>query len=147
MKNLLALAFSLILWVSAGYALDEKKLVDMTYSFASDTLHWPTAKPFHLEKVNEGKTAQGFWYSSYNYSGSEHVGTHLDAPFHFAEHKWTTEQIPLARTIGLAIVIDVRRQAEADRDYRLSAADIRRWEKRYGRVPTRSIGSHCIAKA
>jgi kynurenine formamidase len=139
MRNLLAVFFSLVCFVIPAHALDEKKLIDMTYPFGADTLHWPTAKPFHLEKVHEGRTEQGFWYSSYNYSGSEHVGTHLDAPFHFAEGKWTTERIPLARTIGPAIVIDARRQAEADRDYRLSAADIRRWEKRYGRVPTRSI--------
>jgi kynurenine formamidase len=139
MRNLLAVFFSLVCFVIPAHALDEKKLVDMTYPFGADTLHWPTAKPFQLEKVHEGRTAQGFWYSSYNYGGSEHVGTHLDAPFHFAEGKWTTERIPLARTIGPAIVIDARRQAEADRDYRLSAADIRRWEKRYGRVPTRSI--------
>jgi kynurenine formamidase len=139
MRNLLAVFFSLVCFVIPAHALDEKKLIDMTYPFGADTLHWPTAKPFHLEKVHEGRTEQGFWYSSYNYGGSEHVGTHLDAPFHFAEGKWTTERIPLARTIGPAIVIDARRQAEADRDYRLSAADIRRWEKRYGRVPTRSI--------
>jgi kynurenine formamidase len=139
MRYLVSVFFSLIFFIIPAHALDEKKLIDMTYPFAADTLHWPTAKPFHLEKVHEGRTAQGFWYSSYNYGGSEHVGTHLDAPFHFAEGKWTTERIPLARTIGPAIVIDARRQAGADRDYRLSAADIRRWEKRYGRVPTRSI--------
>lgn len=139
MKDLLAALFLLFLCMSSAYAIDAKKLVDMTYPFAADTLHWPTAKPFHLEKVNEGKTPQGFWYSSYNYGGSEHVGTHLDAPFHFAEGKWTTDRIPLARTIGAAIVIDVRRQVEADRDYRLSADDIRRWEKRYGRVPAGTI--------
>ena len=139
MRHLLAVLSSLVCLVIPAHALDEKKLIDMTYPFAADTLHWPTAKPFHLEKVHEGRTVQGYWFSSYNYGGSEHVGTHIDAPFHFAEGKWTTERIPLARTIGAAIVVDVRRQAEADRDYRLSAADIRRWEKRYGRVPTRAI--------
>jgi kynurenine formamidase len=139
MRNLPASLLSLLICVSSSYAIDEKKLVDMTYPFAAETLHWPTAKPFQLEKVHEGKTPQGFWYSSYNYCGSEHVGTHLDAPFHFAEGKWTTEQIPLGRTIGPAMVIDARRQAGADRDYRLSAGDIHRWEKRYGRLPSRSI--------
>jgi kynurenine formamidase len=125
--------------VATAQAIDDKKIVDMTYAFAADTLHWPTVKPFHLEKVHEGKTPAGFWYSSYEYGGSEHVGTHLDAPFHFAEGKWTTERIPLARTIGPAVVVDVRRQVESDRDYRLSADDLRRWEKRYGRMPSGSI--------
>jgi kynurenine formamidase len=135
MKTFLVIALSLIGFVSTANAIDEKKLVDMTYAFASDTLHWPTAKPFQLDKVAEGRTPQGYWYSSYNYSGSEHVGTHLDAPFHFAEGGWTTEKIPLGKTIGPAVVIDVRHKAEVERDYLLTADDIRSWEKRNGKLP------------
>lgn len=71
--SFLAMTLSLVGWLTTANAIDEKKLVDMTYTFASDTLHWPTAKPFQLDKVAEGRTAQGYWYSSYNYGGSEHV--------------------------------------------------------------------------
>jgi kynurenine formamidase len=139
MRTFLAMTLSLVGLVCSANAIDEKKLVDMTYAFASDTLHWPTAKPFQLDTVAEGRTPQGYWYSSYNYSGSEHVGTHLDAPFHFAEGRWTTEQIPLEKTIGPAVVIDVRRKAEIERDYLLSVNDIHSWEKRYGRLPNSVI--------
>jgi len=139
MRTVVLVAFSWLLFASAGLAIDEKKLVDMTYPFSEDTLHWPTAKPFRLEKVNEGRTPQGFWYSSYNYSGSEHVGTHLDAPFHFAEGRWTTDQIPLAKTIGPGVVVDVRRKAEANPDYLLQVIDIRTWEKRHGQIPKGAI--------
>ncbi|MBI2181688.1 MAG: cyclase family protein, partial [Deltaproteobacteria bacterium] len=139
MKLVLVVAVFTMLFASAVHSIDEKKLVDMTYPFAADTLHWPTAKPFNLEIVNEGRTPQGFWYSSYNYSGSEHVGTHLDAPFHFAEGKWTTERIPLAQTIGPGVVIDVRPSAEADRDYLLRVGDLQAWEKRFGRIPKGAI--------
>ncbi len=120
-------------------AIDDKKLVDLTYEFSAETQHWPTAKPFHFEKVAEGKTAAGFWYSSYNYGGSEHVGTHLDAPFHFAEGKWTAEQIPLGQLIGAGAVIDVSRQADKDADYSLQLSDIRAWEKVHGRIPNDAI--------
>jgi kynurenine formamidase len=113
--------------------------VDLTYPFSSDTHHWPTAKPFQFEKVAEGRTPGGFWYSSYNYGGSEHVGTHLDAPFHFAEGKWTTEQVPLSRLIGPAVLIDIARQAEKNSDYALQMSDVRGWEKFYGRIPRDSI--------
>ncbi|SRR6266404_9343082 len=129
MRTLLVLSFSLILWVRPAHALDEKKLVDLTYPFSEETHHWPTAKPFHLEKVSEGRTPAGYWYSSYDYSGSEHVGTHMDAPFHFAEGKWTTEQVPLARTIGPGVVIDVRGKTEKNPDYLLQVEDLRAWEK------------------
>ncbi|TAK09414.1 cyclase family protein [bacterium] len=139
MRKIFFLLLSLWLLEGRAHSVDGKKLIDMTYPFAEETLHWPTAKPFQLEKVNEGMTPQGYWYSSYNYSASEHVGTHLDAPFHFAQGKWTTDQIPLERTIGPGVVIDVRRKAEANRDYQLQVVDIRTWERRYSKIPRGAI--------
>lgn len=139
MLRTLAAVFCLALCASTANAIDEKKLVDLTYPFSDETLHWPTAKPFHLEKVSEGRTPAGYWYSSYNYSGSEHVGTHLDAPFHFAQGKWTAEQIPLSQTIGPAAVIDVRRKSNENSDYLVAVEDIRAWEKANGRVPVGAI--------
>ena len=139
MRTRIAMSFSLLVWAISAHALDYKKLVDLTYPFSAETHHWPTAKPFHLDKVSEGRTAAGFWYSSYNYGGSEHVGTHLDAPFHFAEGKWTTEQIPLDKTIGPGIVFDVRRKTEKNADYVLQVEDVRAWEKLRGRIPAGAI--------
>lgn len=138
MRALAALSFYAVC-VLPAYAIDEHKIVDLTYAFSAETMHWPTAKPFQLEKVSEGRTAGGYWYSSYNYGGSEHVGTHLDAPFHFAEGKWTTERIPLGRTIGPGAVIDVSEKAAKNADYRVGVDDIRSWEKRHGRLPGAAI--------
>ena len=139
MRTFFYVTLSLLLHAVQGYAADTTKIVDLTYPFSAETHHWPTAKPFHFEKVAEGRTPAGYWYSSYNYGGSEHVGTHLDAPFHFAEGKWTTEQIPLARLIGPGVVIDVRRQAEKNADYTLQVSDVRAWEKTRGRIPSGAI--------
>jgi kynurenine formamidase len=140
MLRTLAAVFCFAFYMSSpAHAIDEKKLVDLTYPFSEETLYWPTAKPFQLDKVSEGRTPAGYWYSSYNYSGSEHVGTHLDAPFHFAEGKWTTEQIPLSQTIGAAAVIDVRRKSEKNPDYLFAVEDIRAWEKTHGRLPAGAI--------
>ncbi|MGZ9157082.1 MAG: cyclase family protein, partial [Candidatus Binatia bacterium] len=138
MCTLAAMTLALMMALPA-YALDEKKLVDLTYEFSAETHHWPTAKPFHFEKVAEGRTLGGYWYSSYNYGGSEHVGTHLDAPFHFAEGKRTAEQIPLSQLIGAGAVIDVSRQVGKDADYKLQVSDIAAWEKAHGRIPTGAI--------
>lgn len=123
----------------AANAIDDKKLVDLTHEFSAESHHWPRAQPFHFEKVAEGKTAAGFWYSSYNYGGSGHVGTPMDAPFHFAEGKWTAEQIPLGQLIGAGAVIDVSRQADKAADYSLRLSDIRAWEKVHGRIPSGAI--------
>ncbi|MGN6735850.1 MAG: cyclase family protein [Candidatus Binatia bacterium] len=139
MTRLLVLSLSIVLWSLPAHALDEKKLVDLTYAFNETTQHWPTAKPFHLEKISAGRTPAGYWYSSYEYSGSEHVGTHMDAPFHFAEGKWTADQVPLSQTVAPGIVIDVRRQTEKNRDYLLRVEDVTGWEKIHGRIPAGSI--------
>ena len=64
--------------------LQKGKLVDLTYTFDEQTIYWPTAKPFVHEKAAWGMTPAGYWYASANYSASEHGGTHLDAPIHFA---------------------------------------------------------------
>jgi hypothetical protein len=55
MKNAAVLSFSLML-LGVPRALD-KKFVDLAYPFSAETPHGPTAKPFHLEKVNEGRTS------------------------------------------------------------------------------------------
>lgn len=138
-RTVLAATFWLIFSAWCVQAFDAKKIVDLSYPFSAETHHWPTAKPFHFDKVAEGRTPGGFWYSSYNYGGSEHVGTHMDAPFHFAEGGWTTEQVPLSRLIGPGVVIDVRRQAEKNADYRVQVSDLRAWEKSNGRMPRAAI--------
>lgn len=51
----------------------------------------------------------------------------------------TTDQIPVSKLVGPAVVIDVREGAAKDRNYLLTAADIDRWEARHGRIPEGSI--------
>src|SRR5436309_233964 len=104
--------------------------VDLTYDFDSTTIYWPTAKPFRLEVVSAQRTAAGYYYAANNIAAAEHGGTHLDAPVHFAEGKHTTDQIPITQLAGVADVIDVTRQAEADRDYRITPADLEGRERR-----------------
>src|SRR5881296_2856391 len=97
--------------------------VDLTYPFDSTTIYWPTAKPFRLEVVSAQRTAAGYYYAANNFAAAEHGGTHLDAPLHFAEGRLSTDQIPLARLTGPAVVIDVSSQADADRDFRVRSEE------------------------
>ncbi len=113
--------------------------VDLTYAFDSTTIYWPTAKPFKLEVVSAQRTPAGYYYAANNFAAAEHGGTHLDSPVHFAEGKHTTDQLPLAQLVGPAFVIDVTRQAEADRDYRIVHADLEAWERAHARIPERAI--------
>ncbi|HEX2386904.1 MAG TPA: cyclase family protein [Candidatus Binatia bacterium] len=135
----LCLIILLALAALPASAVDERKLVDMTYPFNENTQHWPTANGFKLDKHTEGMTPDGHWYAAYDYSSAEHLGTHMDAPFHFAQGKWKVDEVPLAKTVGQAIVIDVSGKAKANADYRLQVADLNTWEKRYGRIAPGTI--------
>jgi kynurenine formamidase len=113
--------------------------VDLTHAFSDKTLYWPTAEPFRLEKEFDGTTAKGYHYSANRYAASEHGGTHLDAPIHFAEQGATVDRIAPDRLIGPAAVVDVSARALADRDYQVSVADLTGWEKEHGAIPAESI--------
>src|SRR5437762_5354 len=119
--------------------LSRASWVDLTYAFDSSTIYWPTAQPFRLEVVSAQRTAAGYYYAANNFAAAEHGGTHLDAPVHFAEGKHTTDQIPVAQLVGSAYVIDVSRQAEAERDYRIAPGDLEGWEQAHGRIPEGAI--------
>ena len=119
--------------------IDVQKVVDLSYSFGPDTIYWPTAESFTLERVAYGPTDKGYWYAANNIRMAEHGGTHMDAPIHFARDKRTSEQVPLASCIGPAAIVDVRQQVTANPDYRLTVSDLRKWEADNGRIPTGSI--------
>ncbi|MCP5065864.1 MAG: cyclase family protein [bacterium] len=112
--------------------------VDLTHSFGKDTIYWPTdTQGFRLEELAYGRTDGGWFYSAYAFASAEHGGTHLDAPIHFAEGKWTADEIPLSSLIGPAAVVDVADRAQPD--YQLSVDDLAAWEAAWGRIPDGAI--------
>jgi kynurenine formamidase len=127
---------------AAGETLDLSayELVDLTHPFNERTIYWPTSPAnFELDTLAYGHTAASYFYSAFAFSTPEHGGTHLDAPMHFADGAHPVDRVPLERLVAPAVVIDVVARAEADRDYRLSADDVRTWEAEHGPVPTGSI--------
>lgn len=123
-----------------GLSLAESRIVDLSHAFGTRTLYWPTSpSKFALEKLAYGPTSGGWFYAANSFCTPEHGGTHLDAPIHFGQGKHTADQIPLERLLAPVVVIDAAAQAAANRDYRLSVADVDAFEKRHGRIAPGSI--------
>src|SRR5262245_64633379 len=115
--TLAVIALSTLFTIAPAFAgIDESKLVDLTYPFDEETVFWPTNKPFTWEKAAWGRTANGYWYASGDFSMSEHGGTHMDAPLHFAEGRLAVDEIPLQKLIATAVVVDVRASVTENRD-------------------------------
>ncbi len=117
----------------------QRRIIDLTYPFDSQSVYWPTAESFQLSKDFEGDTDGGYYYSAYKYAAAEHGGTHIDAPVHFARGKYSVDEIPLEQLMGLAIVIDVTKQSAATADYQILVQDLQNWERANGRIPRNAI--------
>lgn len=113
--------------------------IDLTHAFSEESISWPTADNFILAPDFVGQTKGGYYYRTYNFCGAEHGGTHIDAPAHFAKNGQTTAQLPLDKLMGPAVVVDVSHQALENKDYLISLADLVKWEKQYGKIPTHTI--------
>ena len=142
---LVGLLSSLVLGVSVcGVAAAEPpfaggKWIDLTHEFSTQTLYWPTAENFTLETEFHGQTPKGYFYAANRYRASEHGGTHIDAPVHFAEGHRSLEQIPIEQLVGPGVVVDVSAKVRTNADYLIGVVDLKDWESKYGEIAKGSI--------
>lgn len=113
-------------------------MIDLSHSFDSTTIHWPTLKGFKLHEIVKGWQEPGYYIEINSFELAEHTGTHMDAPIHFAEGKWSVHEIPLENLMGPGVVVDVSDQVAENRDYQIRAADLQSWEAEHGRLPDRA---------
>ena len=74
---------------------------------------------FYLQEVREG----------------EHTGSHWGAPCHFHTNEVCADRLDPSDLVRPAVVVDVRAKAARNVDYQITVADLRAWERRYGRMP------------
>ena len=79
------------------------KPYDLSQPLNQDYPFWPYYPPFEVKyikrKAEHGVNAQYI-------QTSNHMGTHLDAPIHFAEGKLTADRLPVDQLIGPGVVIE-----------------------------------------
>lgn len=126
----------------ADLASGRTEVVDLTtpLSAATPTLVLPepfaNLIDFSLEEVSAYNDAGPYW-KHHNIHTGEHIGTHLDAPVHWAtgHDGKDVAQIEPARLVGPALVLDVTAEAASDPDFLLDVHHIREWESEYGSLP------------
>lgn len=116
------------------FAWEQSRIVDLTHSFGSNTIVWPTEQDFKLIAQHAEDTPGGYYYASNRVEMPEHGGTHIDAPIHFSKEMQTLDQIPIERLTGAGVRINIAEQCARDRDYRVTTPDLERWEAEHGRI-------------
>jgi len=80
-------------------------IYDDTMSLNSDFPTWPGDVPGKIERTC--LLTKGDLYNSSGINSSLHWGTHIDAPYHLCEDKWTIDQIPLNILMGKVQVLEI----------------------------------------
>lgn len=109
---------------------------DLTHVLGPGTPSFTGEVLFRIETV---VTHQRDGYFGSNIAYWEHMGTHMDAPVHFAPGGLFVDQIPVTALVAPAVVLDLRERAARDPDTVVTPDDILAWERRYGRVPTGAV--------
>ena len=118
---------------------DGMRLIDLTYPLSPEGLYWPTGSAFEHEREGWAINEKGYWYASGAFSSPEHLGTHIDAPIHFAQNGLTLAEIPIDKLIGPGVLIDISDRCVTDADAMLQPEDLEAWEDRHGRIPAGAV--------
>jgi arylformamidase len=85
------------------------KIYDITRTLNPALAAWPGDTPFSAEIITAIK--HGAAINLTTLTVSSHIGTHVDAPYHFLDNDLTIEHLPLEGYLGPATVVTVAREA------------------------------------
>ncbi|HSK96446.1 MAG TPA: cyclase family protein [Euzebyales bacterium] len=107
------------------------RVVDLTHRFTTD---FPTFTGVQPTRQDLTTFADDGFYSQ-RWTFGEHTATHIDAPGHFAPGQPLVDELDPDALIAPLVVVDIRRAAARDPNAEVSVDDLRRYERRHGRIP------------
>ncbi|HXF57161.1 MAG TPA: cyclase family protein [Actinomycetota bacterium] len=118
------------------------EVVDLTQPLSERTPVIRLPEPFvntpgwKLRELSRYDERGPAWYWN-AFEGGEHVGTHFDAPIHWATGKELDDvsQVPVRRLVGPAVVIDKSAECAANPDFLLTVDHVKEFEKENGPLP------------
>lgn len=109
------------------------RLVDLTHVFREDFALYAGSPTENARETVRNFAQHGFYGQQWTFW--EHTATHMDVPGHFVEGRRTSEQIALEELIRPIVVVDIAERAAGNPDAEVTVDDLRRWERRHGRIP------------
>jgi kynurenine formamidase len=125
-----------------GLGAGSIEVVDLTQALNESTPILQLPPPFantprfsRRELSHYDERGPGWYWNAFE--TGEHTGTHFDAPIHWitGQDKDDVSQVPPARLVGPAVVIDRSADAAADPDFLLKTSHIQEWEAAHGAIP------------
>jgi kynurenine formamidase len=115
-----------------------QRTVDLTHTLGPH-FPFPVDHAFSLERIS---TRPKDMWNINRWHFHEHIGTHIDAPFHCSDGD-TADRIPAEKLVGPLAVIDIRDRAAGNSDAELTPDDLKAWERRHGPIPAGAVVAMC----
>jgi kynurenine formamidase len=119
------LIISIIINLSSSIPL---LFIDLSHSFNPTMPFFPSQTRFNFTQRTEQWVGNesSFFYSTNAFITSEHMGTHMDAPYHFSPNGWKVDEIPLKNIMSInARIIDVSKQCQNNKNYLITIDDVK----------------------
>lgn len=109
------------------------RVVDLTYRLVKDFPSFYGTQPVISDVVTDDFDTTGFYSKSWTFP--EHIGTHMDAPGHFARNARLVDELTAEELLAPLVVVDIRSKAQEDPNAMVEPEDLVAWERRHGRIP------------
>jgi kynurenine formamidase len=113
-----------------------RRIVDLSHTY-SETFPMFPGSPQTTRRTHVTIERNGFYGQVWELW--EHTCTHMDVPAHFIPGGRSSEEIAAKELIAPIVVIDISRRAAREPDTEVTPNDVRRFERRNGRVPRGAI--------
>ena len=127
-----ALAASVPAGALASGGRRKNRFCDLTHTFREGFPVFVTGEEPERETIADYATS-GFYAQRWTFG--EHSGTHMDVPGHFHPGGRLSPEIELQELIVPIVVIDIRRRARTDPNAMVELDDIKKFERRHGKIP------------
>ncbi|HET6548021.1 MAG TPA: cyclase family protein [Solirubrobacter sp.] len=133
------------LWKVYDKVLSKSRYIDLTHTITPNMPVWkgfgpatfkPTVNP--LTGMPYTFANDGFEATAYTIS-TDQFGTQLDPPAHWAPEYPAIDELPPTYAVRPLVVISIVKQVKKQPDYALQVSDIKKFEKRHGRIPKGSV--------
>src|SRR4051812_42135572 len=133
------------LWRVYESALSHARYIDLTHPITPNMPVWKGFGPATFEPAVDPTTGRPYTYAQDGFEATayriatDQFGTQLDPPAHWAPEYAGIDELPPTYAVRPLVVISIVRQVRTDPKYALQVSDIRRFERRHGRIPRGSV--------
>ena len=133
------------LWRVYDNALSQARYIDLTHDISPNMPVWKGFGPATFKPAVDPTTQTVYTYAKDGFEATayeiatDQFGTQLDPPAHWAPEYPGIDELPATYAVRPLVVISIVPQVKQDPKYALQVSDIRKFERRHGKIPRGSV--------